>query len=163
MRYYHDKKPISDFLMKAISNINQAFLRTLFLFISLPAVTWAGVKMDNVVTIDQNLTIKIASIFIAALVGGISSSFVKTSFDENSKHPIIFKIFVGLFLGGFSGLMALEHLGLGIFTLLLPTFVIASLGAPIMVFYLLWLSDAETQAEIKDKIKQKVSEKFGAK
>lgn len=146
--------------MKVISNIKQAFLRTLFLFISLPAVTWAGVKVDNVVVIDQNLTFKIFSIFLAALAGGISSSFVKTSFDDNAKHPIVFKIFVGLFLGGFSGLIALEHFGLGIFTLLLPTFVIASLGAPIMVFYLLWLSDAETQAEIKEKIKEKIGSKI---
>lgn len=146
--------------MKVISNIRQAFLRTLFLFISLPAVTWAGVKADNVIVIDQNLTMKIVFIFISALAGGISSSFVKTSFDDNAKHPIAFKIFVGLFLGGFSGLIALEHFGLGIFTLLLPTFVIASLGAPIMVFYLLWLSDAETQSEIKDKIKQKIGSKL---
>lgn len=146
--------------MNTINNIKQAFLRMLFLFISLPAVTWAGVKIDNVVVIDQDLTVKIISIFLAALAGGISSSFVKTSFDENAKYPIVFKIFVGVFLGGFSGLVALEHFSLGIFTLLLPSFIIASLGAPIMVFYLLWLSDAETQAEIKDKIKDKIGSKF---
>ncbi len=145
---------------KQISTFYQAFMRTLFLLICLPAVTWAGVKVDNVLVIDQNLTLKIISIFVAALAGGISSSFVKTSFDDNAKYPVIFKMFVGLFLGGFSGLVALEHFGLGIFTLLLPSFLIASLGAPIMVFYLLWLSDAETQTEIKEQIKNKIGSKF---
>lgn len=145
---------------KQISTFYQAFMRTLFLLICLPAVTWAGVKVDNVLVIDQNLTLKIISIFVAALFGGISSSFVKTSFDDNLKSPIIAKIFAGICLGGFSGLIALEHFGLGIFTILLPSFIIASLGAPIMVFYLLWLSDAETQAEIKEKIKDKIGSKI---
>ena len=146
--------------MRAISNIKQALLRTLFLFISLPTVTWAGIKIDNTISIDQDLTIKILSLFLAAFVGGVSSSFVATSFDNGVRYPILFKIFVGTFLGAFSGLIALDYFALGIFTVILPTFVIATLGAPIMVFYLMWLSDAETQAEIKEKIKDKIGSKF---
>ena len=146
--------------MLAISNIKQALLGTLFLFISLPTVTWAGIKIDNAISIDQDLTIKILSLFVAAFVGGVSSSFVATSFDNGVRYPILFKIFVGTFLGAFSGLLTLDHFALGIFTLILPTFVIATLGAPIMVFYLMWLSDAETQAEIKEKIKDKIGSKF---
>lgn len=126
----------------------------------MPTATLAGVKMDNAIEIDQNLVIKIASIFIAALAGGISSAFVATSFDANSKHPVLMKIFVGFFIGGFSGLVALDFFELGVFTLLLPTYVVGTLGAPVMVFYILWLSDAETQAEIKEQIKQKVKEKL---
>ena len=146
--------------MRAISNIKQALLRTLFLFISLPTVTWAGIKIDNTISIDQDLTIKILSLFLAAFVGGVSSSFVATSFDNVVRYPVLFKIFVGTFLGAFSGLIALDYFALGIFTVILPTFVIATLGAPIMVFYLMWLSDAETQAEIKEKIKDKIGSKF---
>ena len=146
--------------MRAISSIKQALLGTLFLFISLPTVTWAGIKIDNAISIDQDLTIKILSLFVAAFVGGVSSSFVATSFDNGVRYPILFKIFVGTFLGAFSGLLALDYFALGIFTLILPTFVIATLGAPIMVFYLMWLSDAETQAEIKEKIKDKIGSKF---
>lgn len=146
--------------MRAISNIKQALLRTLFLFISLPTVTWAGIKIDNTISIDQDLTIKILSLFFAAFVGGVSSSFVATSFDNGVRYPVLFKIFVGTFLGAFSGLIALDYFALGIFTVILPTFVIATLGAPIMVFYLMWLSDAETQAEIKEKIKDRIGSKF---
>ena len=146
--------------MRAISNIKQALLGTLFLFISLPTVTWAGIKIDNAISIDQDLTIKVLSLFLAAFVGGVSSSFVATSFDNGVRYPVLFKIFVGTFLGAFSGLIALDYFALGIFTLILPTFVMATLGAPIMVFYLMWLSDAETQAEIKEKIKDKIRSKF---
>lgn len=147
--------------MKVISNFRQATLRALFILISMPVVTWAGVKVDNVLTIDHTLSLKIISLFIASLCGGISSTFVKTSFDDGIKHASIFKVFVGLCLGTCSGMMVIDNFNFGIFSILLPTFIIASLGAPIMVFYLMWLSNPETQAEIKEQIKQKVREKLG--
>jgi len=115
--------------LKAISNLKQAVMRTIFILISMPAVTWAGVRLDNTINIDQTMTIKVISLFIAAFVGGVSSLFIHTSFDENMKYPRLAKIWIGTFLGAFSGLIALDQLSLGIFTIILPTFVVASLGA----------------------------------
>lgn len=127
----------------------------------MPTVTLAGATLDDKFNIDETLGLKVACLFIAAFAGGVSSSFVQTSFDDSVKYPRIFKVFVGTFLGAFSGLIALEHFQLGLFTILLPTFVMASLGAPIMVFYLMWMSSAETQAEIKEHIKEMVGRRFG--
>ena len=45
--------------MKVIFNIRQALVRTLFILLSMPAVTWAWVKIDNTLTIDQNPISKI--------------------------------------------------------------------------------------------------------
>ena len=148
--------------MKVISNIRQALVRTLFILLSMPAVTWAGVKIDNTLTIDHTLSLKVIGLFIASLCGGISSTFVKTSFDDGIKCPNLFKVFVGTCLGTCAGLAVIDNSTLGIFSIILPVFIVASLGAPIMVFYLMWLSNPETQAEIKEQIKQKVREKFGA-
>lgn len=136
-------------------------MRALFIFMSMPAVTWAGVKIDNTFSIDHTLSIKILALFISAFVGGVSSTFVETSFDSNMRYPRLAKIWIGTFLGGFSGLIALDYFSLGIFTIILPTYVVATLGAPIMVFYLMWLSNPETQVEIKETIKQKVRDKLG--
>lgn len=147
--------------MKVISNIRQALVRTLFILLSMPAVTWAGVKIDNTLTIDHTLSLKVIALFIASLCGGISSTFVKTSFDDGIKCPNLFKVFVGTCLGTCTGLAVIDNFSLGIFSIILPVFIVASLGAPIMVFYLMWLSNPETQAEIKEQIKQKVREKFG--
>ena len=147
--------------MKVISNIRQALVRTLFILLSMPAVTWAGVKIDNTLTIDHTLSLKVIALFIASLCGGISSTFVKTSFDDGIKCPNLFKVFVGACLGTCTGLAVIDNFSLGIFSIILPVFIVASLGAPIMVFYLMWLSSPETQAEIKEQIKQKVREKFG--
>ena len=147
--------------MKVISNIRQALVRTLFILLSMPAVTWAGVKIDNTLTIDYTLSLKVIALFIASLCGGISSTFVKTSFDDGINYPNLFKIFVGTCLGTCIGLAVIDNFSLGIFSIILPVFIVASLGAPIMVFYLMWLSNPETQAEIKEQIKQKVREKFG--
>ena len=147
--------------MKVISDIRQAIVRTLLILLSMPAVTWAGVKIDNTLTIDHTLSLKVITLFIASLCGGISSTFVKTSFDDGINHPNLFKIFVGTCLGTCTGLAVIDNFSLGIFSIILPVFIVASLGAPIMVFYLMWLSNPETQAEIKEQIKQKVREKFG--
>ena len=147
--------------MKVISNIRQAIVRTLFILLSMPAVTWAGVKIDNTLTIDHTLSLKVIALFITSLCGGISSTFFKTSFDDGINYPNLFKIFVGTFLGTCAGLAVIDNSTLGIFSIILPVFIVASLGAPIMVFYLMWLSNPETQAEIKEQIKQKVREKFG--
>ena len=148
--------------MKVISNIRQAIVRTLFILLSMPAVTWAGVEIDNTLTIDHALSLKVIALFIASLCGGMSSTFVKTSFDDGINYPNLFKIFVGTCLGTCTGLAVIDNFSLGIFSIILPVFIVASLGAPIMVFYLMWLSNPETQAEIKEQIKQKVREKFGA-
>lgn len=144
-----------------IESFKQALMRTLFLFLAMPTFVMAGVKIDNTISIDAGLTIKFISIVIASLCGGISSTFVNTSFDDGIKHPNLFKIFVGTTLGTCSGMLILDQFSFGIFSMVLPIFIIASLGAPIMVFYLMWLSNPETQAEIKEQIKQKVRDKLG--
>lgn len=137
-------------------------MRTLFIFISWPAAAIAGMQIDKTVVIDHSLVIKLVCLLVASLLGGISSTFVNTSFDDGIKHPHLFKIIVGTCLGTFSGMMVLDNSGFGIFSMVLPVFVVATLGAPIMVFYLMWLSNPETQAEIKEQIRQKVREKIGA-
>lgn len=146
--------------MKVIKSFKQATLRALFILISMPAVTWAGVKIDNTLEFDTGMIVKIVSLFLASFCGGVSSLFVNTSFDQSMKNPRLAKIWIGTFLGAFSGLIALDYFNFGIFTILLPTFFVASLGAPIMVFYLMWLSDPETQAEIKESIKAKARSKL---
>ena len=146
---------------KFIRSFKQAVLRTIFIFISMPAVTWAGMKMDKEIEVDNLLVFKIIALFVASLCGGISSTFVKTSFDDGINHPNTFKILVGVCLGTFGGLAILDNSSFGIFSIILPTFVVASLGAPIMVFYLMWLSNAETQAEIKENILKVVRDKLG--
>jgi len=148
-------------IFKTIRSLKQALMRTIFLFISMPTIVWAGVKIDNTISIDAGITIKAICIALASLCGGISSTFVNTSFDDGIKRPNLFKIFVGTCLGTCSGFLILDQFNLGIFSMILPTFIIASLGAPIMVFYLMWLSNPETQAEIKEQIKQKVRDKLG--
>lgn len=116
-------------------------------------------KLDSTLQVDSEQAFKFIALFITAFAGGISSVFVKTSFDANMNYPNAAKIWVGTCLGTASGLLVLEQLSFGLFSILLPVFVIASLGAPIMVFYLMWLSNEETQAEIKEKIKEKVGMK----
>ena len=147
--------------MKSIKSIKQATMRALFIFVSMPAVTWAGMKVDNTLQVDQSMVVKIIALFLASFCGGVSSTFVKTSFDDGMSYPRVAKIWIGTCLGAFSGLIALDQFSFGIFSIILPTFIIASLGAPIMVFYLMWLSNPETQAEIKEQIKQKVRDKLG--
>ena len=114
--------------MKVIKSFKQATLRALFIFISMPAVTWAGVKIDNTLEFDTGIIVKTVSLFLASFCGGISSLFVNTSFDQSMKNPRLAKIWIGTFLGAFSGLIALDYFALGIFTVILPTFVIATLG-----------------------------------
>ena len=145
--------------MKRIETIYQATMRALFVLIALPTFTLAGMKLDSTLQVDSEQAFKFIALFVTAFAGGISSVFVKTSFDTNMNHPNAAKIWVGTCLGTTSGLLALEQLSFGLFSILLPVFVIASLGAPIMVFYLMWLSNEETQAEIKEKIKEKVGMK----
>lgn len=128
----------------------------------MPAVTYAGVKLDSTLQLDHTLAMKVIALFIASFCGGVSSLFIHTSFDQNMKNPRLAKVWIGTFLGAFSGLIALDQFSFGIFSIILPTFVIASLGAPIMVFYLMWLSDPATQAEIKEEILQKIRAKKGA-
>lgn len=147
--------------MRVISDFKQATYRVFFILLCMPAATIAGFKIDNTLTIDSTLSIKVVSLFLASLCGGISSTFVKTSFDDGIKHPNLFKIFVGACLGTCSGLLVIDSFNFGLFSIMLPVFVVASLGAPIMVFYLMWLSNPETQAEIKEQIKQKVRDKLG--
>lgn len=144
----------------AICSARQAFLRTVFIFLTMPTATWAGMKLDKAVVFDNILLFKVIALTVASLCGGISSTFVKTSFDDGIKHPNIFKVFVGTLLGTGSGLLVLDNFNFGIFSIFLPTYIIASLGAPIMVFYLMWLSKPETQAEIKEQIARKVREKL---
>lgn len=126
----------------------------------MPAVTWAGIKIDNRIELDHGLTLKVFALILASICGGVSSLFVETSFDKNMKYPNLAKVFIGSCLGTCSGLLFVDQLQFGIFSIVLPTFIIASLGAPLMVFYLMWLSNPETQAEIKEQIKQKVREKL---
>ncbi len=142
--------------------MRQALMRTIFIFICWPAAAIAGMQIDKSVAIDHVFFIKLIGLLIASILGGISSTFVSTSFDDGIKHPKMFKILVGACLGTFSGMMALDNSSLGIFSIVLPVFIVATLGAPIMVFYLMWLSNPETQAEIKEQITQKVREKIGA-
>lgn len=127
----------------------------------MPAVTWAGMRIDKHIEIDQGLSLKVIALLFASICGGISSLFVETSFDKNMKYPNLAKVFIGTCLGTCSGLLFVDQLQFGIFSIVLPTFIVASLGAPIMVFYLMWLSSPETQAEIKEQITKKVKDKFG--
>ena len=147
--------------MKVISDFKQATHRALFILLCMPAATMAGFKIDDTFTIDSTISIKVIALFITSLCGGISSTFVKTSFDDGIAHPNLFKVFVGACLGTASGLLVVDNFNFGVFSIMLPVFVVASLGAPIMVFYLMWLSNPETQLEIKEQIKQKVREKLG--
>lgn len=147
--------------MTCLSTPIDALKRAIFLIVSIPAVAWAGIKFDNALVIDQTESFKFAVLILASIAGGISSAFVRTSFDGSVKHPAIFKIFVGTFLGFLTSMVIQDFFGLGFFSILLLGFFISSLGAPIMVFYLMWLSNAETQEEIKESIKQKVREKLG--
>lgn len=149
--------------MKVISNARQATLRTFFILISIPTMAFAGVTIDESLDIDTNFIIKIALIFIASFWGGVSSALIPTSFDSNMPNPKFTKIWIGTALGSLSGWGLLSHFNLGLFAATLPSFVIGSLGAPIMVFYLMWFSSAEAQAELREVIKQKVREKIGSK
>jgi len=142
--------------MTQIETFYQATMRFLFILISLPTFTFAGVKLDNTLQIDSEYVLKLSSLFIISIAGGISSSFIRTSFDESMKNPAISKILIGAFLGTTSGLLMVEQFNLGFFSTLLPVFVVASLAAPIMVFYLSWFSNKETQEEIKAKIKERM-------
>ena len=146
---------------KSIKSIRQALLRTLFIFISMPAAAIAGMQIDKNIEIDNGFVVKSIALLIASLCGGISSTFVKTTFDSGMSNPSIAKVFIGTCLGTFSGMAALDNSSFGIFSIALPTFFVASLGAPLMVFYLMWLSDPETQAEIKETITEKVRLKRG--
>ena len=145
-----------------LKNLHQAVFYTVLLGLLTPALTYAGIRIDNTIAIDAQLSLKVIAMAVAALFGGIASIFINTSFDEHMKHPAIAKIFIGFCLGLASALMVFEQFNLGLFSLILPTFAIASLGAPLMVFYLMWLSNPQTQAEIKEAIKQKVRDKLGA-
>lgn len=142
--------------MTKIETFYQATMRFLFILISLPTFTLAGVQLDNTLQIDSEYVLKLVSLFIISIAGGVSSSFIKTSFDESMKSPAISKILIGAFLGTTSGLLMVEQFNLGFFSTLLPVFVVASLAAPIMVFYLSWFSNKETQEEIKAKIKERM-------
>lgn len=146
--------------IKSIKSIKQAVLRTFFIFISMPAVAAAGMHIDKSIPVDQGLMAKIIALIFVSLLGGVSSTFVSTSFDEGIKHPNLFKIVVGTCLGTFSAMMVLDNSSFGIFSIILPAYFVATLGAPLMVFYLMWLSNPETQAEIKEQITQKVREKL---
>jgi len=126
----------------------------------MPAAAIAGTYIDKSMEIDNGFVVKIVALILSSLMGGISSTFVKTTFDDGIKNPNLAKIFIGTCLGTLSGMAALDNSTFGIFSIALPVFVVASLGAPIMVFYLMWLSNPETQAEIKESITQKVREKM---
>ncbi len=147
--------------MKVISSPKQALLRACFLLLCLPSVTWAGMKMDNTIEIDQTVAVKVIALIIASFSGGVSSALIPTTFDRSMPYPKVTKIWVGTAIGVLFGLMLTFHLEYGIFMTALPTFVMGSLGAPIMVFYLMWLSSAETQAEIKEEITGFIKSKFG--
>lgn len=167
MRYFLIIKELFKLLLIGILKMTRlstpidALKRAIFLIFSIPAVAWAGIKFDNALVIDQTESFKFAVLILASVAGGISSAFVRTSFDDSVKHPAIFKIFVGSFIGFFAAMAIKEFIDLGFFSVLLLGFFISSLGAPIMSFYLMWISNAETQAEIKEAIKQKVRDKLG--
>ena len=148
--------------MKIISSAKQAMYRTLFILVAMPSSTIAGIGLDKTIENDPTLAMRIIALFVVSLCGGVSSTFVKTMFDDGIKHPNLFKIFVGTCLGTTSGLLIIDNFSFGIFSIMLPVFVLASLGAPIMVFYLMWLSNPETQEEIKEVIKSNAS-RFGVK
>lgn len=149
--------------MKVISNVRQATLRTFFILISIPTMAYAGVTIDNSLDIDTTFVITMALIFVASFWGGVSSALIPTSFDANMPNPKFTKIWIGTALGSLSGWGLLTHFNLGLFAATLPSFIVGSLGAPIMVFYLMWFSSAETQAELKEMIKQKVKDKIRSK
>lgn len=147
--------------MAKLMTIKQAIIWTLGLLLSAPALAFAGVKLDNTINIDAGLSLKVGAMFLTALAGGISSTFINTSFDANMKHPALAKIWIGACLGLVGSMFIFERFELGLFTILLPTFALASLGAPIMVFYLMWISKPDNQAELIETIKDIVRIKRG--
>lgn len=142
--------------MKCIETFYQATMRAIFLIIAVPTFSLAGMHIDNTFRFSSDEIVKFIALFIVSLAGGISSAFIKTSFDKNMTYPNLAKIWVGTALGTVSGLMMMEYFKLGLFSSLLPSLLIASLGAPIMVFYLVWFGNEEMQAEIKKKLKDKI-------
>lgn len=138
--------------MRKLLTMKQNLTASALLAVILPATAWAGIRIDGTTSIDAALSLKVAAIFVASLVGGISSAFIATAFDANMKHPTTAKIFIGTCLGLFVGAFIFEHFQLGLFAALLPSYFVATLGAPILVFYLMWISDPQTQAELKEEI-----------
>lgn len=142
--------------MNQIESFWQATMRALFILIAFPAFSLAGAQIDNNLRLGHEDLVKFIALFIVSLSGGISSAFIRTSFDKSMSYPHLAKVWVGTSIGTVSGLLMLEYFKMGLFSSLLPSLLIASLGAPIMVFYLIWFANEEMQTEIKEKIKEKV-------
>ena len=133
-----------------------SFLRLgLSLLVLLPISVMASAGIAE--RMDQMLEWGYWYLFMGALGGGISSTFIKTEVDHRLSFMPVAKCFIGTVLGLLSCMSWLAHFTeTAIMKLALPSFVLGCLGAPLVVFALTWASDPDTYKKGKDKLNDKL-------
>ena len=134
----------------------ETFLKTgLALLVLLPISVMASAGIAD--RMDQMLEWSYWYLFIGALCGGISSTFIKTEVDHRLSFMLVAKAFIGTVLGLLSCIPWLAHFPeTAIMKLALPSFVLGCLGAPLVVFALTWASDPDTFRKGKDALNEKL-------
>lgn len=126
------------------------------LLITLPMSAMAGTYLTD--KIDAVINWGFWCVLIAALAGGIASTFIKTEVDEKLSYDKLAKLVIGTSLGFFACLSWTAYYPeTTMLQLALPSFVLGCLGAPIVVFLLTWISDPRTF----NKASRKLNERLG--
>lgn len=103
---------------------------------------------------DSGVVIAIVALF--SLMGGISSTGIKTDADEFVHYPFFYKCFIGFWVGIGVGMGVYTAYSVSVFFLLVPVFIASSLGSAIMVFYMRWFADPQTRKKLRAKLENQI-------
>lgn len=112
----------------------------------IPSTVYAASRTVDVVT-----DIKYAGslLLMFAIFGGAGTAmFIPTAVDEQLRYKVIAKIFIGLSFGTFSALFASSYYKLDDIQMLLPAYLLAAIGTPLMVYVVGIAADKDTYVTI---------------
>ena len=113
----------------------------MFFLIGLPLTVEAARTVDTLNEINHASSILL---FTAVVAGAITAVFIPTNVDDNIKHPVLAKSFIGLSFGLFASLSLSSLYKLDDFQMVLPAYFLSSIGTPVMVYAVGIASDEES-------------------
>lgn len=127
----------------------------ILLLVALPISAIAGDYMTD--RVDSIINWGFWSILLGSILGGITSTFIKTEVDSRLSNITLAKMIAGGCLGFFSCISYMAYFPETItMKLALPSFVLGCLGAPIMVFLLTWAASKDTWSRFTKKLNKEL-------
>lgn len=109
-----------------------------------PTTVYASRTIDELHAIHGAVQTLLA---LAIIAGAVTATFIPTAVDGSLKnHVSAKKAFIGLTFGTFATLYTEARYGLDDMQMLLPAYLLASIGTPLMVYVVGIASDKDTYA-----------------